>query len=125
MYNCSFQYFCILPKVKYQKKETETNNSVKANLVVGVLFSISIAFLILMFLTDKWGIYMHLVIYFILLACLFSAGIWSCFFNGKELSEEYFENKEKLLMLRRHYRIWGVLAIGVSVLLIIFLFIPC
>jgi|GEM_PF-4721392 len=48
-----FQYFCILPKVKYQKKETETNNSVKANLVVGILFSISIAFLILMFLTDK------------------------------------------------------------------------
>lgn len=67
---------------------------------------------------------MNVIFYFILLACLFSAGIRSCFFNGKELSEEYFENKEKLLMLRRHYRIWGVLAIGVSLLLIIFLFIP-
>ena len=67
---------------------------------------------------------MNVIFYFILLACLFSAGIRSCFFNGKELSEEYFEDKEKLLMLRRHYRNWGVLAIGAFILLLIFLFIP-
>lgn len=118
-----FQYFCILPKVKYQKKETEENNFFKANLIVSILFSISIVFLILMFITGQWGNYMQFVIYVILLICLFIMGIRSCFFTGKELSENNFENKEKLLMIRRHYRIWGVIAIGVSIFLLIFLFI--
>lgn len=66
---------------------------------------------------------MNFAVYIILLLCLFSIGIRSLFFIDKELKEEYFEDIKKIKMVCKRYKVWGIIAVTVSFLLLIFLFI--
>ena len=66
---------------------------------------------------------MNLAVYIILLLCLFSMGIRSLFFSDKELKEEYFEDIIKFKMVCKRYKVWGIIAVTVSFLLLIFLFV--
>jgi len=66
---------------------------------------------------------MNFAVYIILLLCLFSMGIRSLFFIDKELKEEYFEDIKKFKMVCKRYKVWGIIAVTVSFLLLIFLFI--
>jgi hypothetical protein len=50
-------------------------------------------------------------------------GIRSLFFIDKELKEEYFEDIIKFKMVCKRYKVWGIIAVTVSFLLLIFLFI--
>jgi hypothetical protein len=50
-------------------------------------------------------------------------GIRSLFFIDKELKEEYFEDIKKIKMVCKRYKVWGIIAVTVSFLLLIFLFI--
>lgn len=67
---------------------------------------------------------MNLIVYIIIVLCLFTMGIRSLFFSDKELKEEYFEDIKKFKMVCKHYKLWGKITIVVSAILFAFLFIP-
>lgn len=66
---------------------------------------------------------MNFIVYIILLLCLFSMGMRSLFFIDKELKTEDFEDIKKFEMICKRYKIWGIIAIIFSAILLAFIFI--